>query len=372
MPSKPKYIAKLTDDERVLLDDLTRKGKCAARTLKRAQILLKADDGWQDGDIMQALDVSASMVYDIRKRCVEEGPEAALHDRPRPGQRRKLDDRQAAHLIAVACSDAPEGHDHWTLRLLADKVVELGFAESFSHEAVRQLLKKNTLKPWQVQEWCIPEVSADFVAAMEDVLDLYEEPYDAARPVVCFDESPKQLIAEVRPPEPPEPGKPAREDTEYERKGVRDVMMICEPKRGVREALITERRTKIEFAQSMRHIVELYPDAEVVRVVLDNLNTHKVGSLYEAFPPEDARMIARKLEFHYTPKHGSWLNIAEIELAVLSNTCLSQRIPDEDTLRRQVQANVNERNRKAQPVNWRFNTQDARKKLARLYPSGSS
>jgi hypothetical protein len=207
---------------------------------------------------------------------------------------------------------------------------------------------------------------------MEDVLDVYEEPYDPARPVVCFDESPKQLIAEVRPPEPPAPGKPAREDTEYERKGVRDLMMICEPKRGFREVLVTERRTKLEFAQSMRHITELYPEATVIRVVLDNLNTHKVGSLYEAFPADEARRIAQKLEFHYTPKHGSWLNIAEIELAVLSNTCLSRRIPDEGTLRREIEANVRERNRKAQPVNWRFTTQDARRKLARLYPSVSS
>lgn len=207
---------------------------------------------------------------------------------------------------------------------------------------------------------------------MEDVLDVYEAPYDPARPVVCFDESPKQLIAEVRPPEPPAPGKPAREDTEYERMGVRDLMMICEPKRGFREVLVTERRTKIEFAQSMRHITERYPDATVIRVVLDNLNTHKVGSLYEAFPAEEARRIAQRLEFHYTPKHGSWLNIAEIELAVLSNTCLSRRIPDEDTLRREVEANVRERNLKAQPVNWRFTTQDARRKLARLYPCVSS
>jgi len=204
---------------------------------------------------------------------------------------------------------------------------------------------------------------------MEDVLDLYETPYDPTRPVVCFDESPRQLIAEVRPPEPPAPGKPAREDTEYERKGVQNLMMICEPKCGVREVLVTERRTKIDFAQSMRHLADLYPEAEVIRVVLDNLNTHKVASLYEAFPPEEARLLARKLTFHYTPKHGSGLNIAEIELAVLSNSCLSRRIPDEATLRHEVQANVRERNRKAQPVNWRFTTQDARRKMARLYPS---
>ena len=169
---------------------------------------------------------------------------------------------------------------------------------------------------------------------MEDLLDLYAEPYDPVRPVICFDESPKQLIGEVREPIPPQPGAPARQDTEYKRNGVRNLMMICEPKRGWRDVLIMQRRTKIDFAHAMRHIVECYPDAEVIRVVLDNLNTHKTASLYEAFAPEEARAIARKLEFHYTPKHGSWLNIAELELAVLSNMCLSQRIADEETLRR--------------------------------------
>lgn len=215
-------------------------------------------------------------------------------------------------------------------------------------------------------------MSSDFVAALEDVLDLYEEPYDSKRPMVCFDESPKQLIAEVREPIPAEPGSPARYDTEYERKGVCDLMMICEPKRGFRQVDITDRRTKIEFAHCMKHIVELYPDATVIRVVLDNLNTHKIASLYEAFPAEQARELARRLEFHYTPKHGSWLNIAEIELAVLSNMCLSQRIPDKEILRREVEANVRERNLKAKPVNWRFTNQDARCKLARLYPAVSS
>lgn len=223
-----------------------------------------------------------------------------------------------------------------------------------------------------MQEWCIPEVSAEFVAPMEDLLDLYAEPYDPARPVICFDESPKQLIGEVREPMPPQPGAPARQDTEYKRNGVRNLMMICEPKRGWRDVLIMQRRTKIDFAHAMRHIVECYPDAEVIRVVLDNLNTHKTASLYEAFAPEEARAIARKLEFHYTPKHGSWLNIAELELAVLSNMCLSQRIADEETLRREVEANVRERNAKAIPIKWKFSTQDARRKLARLYPCVST
>jgi hypothetical protein len=203
---------------------------------------------------------------------------------------------------------------------------------------------------------------------MEDVLDVYNAPYDPAHPVVCFDESPKQLVGEVREPIPVQPGNPARRDTEYQRNGVRDLMMICEPKRGWREVLVMERRTRIEFAHCMRHIVGLYPEAESIRVVLDNLNTHNPASLYAAFPPEEARAIARKLEFQYTPKHGSWLNIAEIELAVLSNSCLSKRIPTAEILQHEIQANVRVRNAKALPVKWRFSTQQARRKLARLYP----
>lgn len=228
------------------------------------------------------------------------------------------------------------------------------------------------LKPWQKEQWCIPEVSADFVAAMEDVLDLYEEPYDEKRPVVCFDESPKQLIAEVREPLPLESGQPARHDVEYKRNGVRNLLMICEPKRGWREVLVTKTRTKIDFAQAMKHLVATYASAEVIRVVLDNLNTHKIASLYEAFPADEARALAKKLEFHYTPKHGSWLNIAEIEFAVLANTCLQGRIGEEDALKRVIAASAAERNAKAQPVKWRFTTADARAKLKRLYPVVSS
>jgi hypothetical protein len=176
----------------------------------------------------------------------------------------------------------------------------------------------------------------------------------------------------VRSPIPSRPGAPARQDTEYQRNGVRDLMMICEPKRGWCDVMIMERRTKIKFAHCMRHIVQFYPDAEVIRVVLDNLNTHKAASLYEAFPPEEARAIARKIEFHYTPKHGSWLNITEIELAVLSNTCSSQRIPDEKSLRQQIAANVRKRNAKASPVKCRFTVQETRRKLNRLCPRVST
>lgn len=203
---------------------------------------------------------------------------------------------------------------------------------------------------------------------MEDVLEVYEAPYDEKRPVVCFDESPEPLIEEVRQPLSPEPGQPVRYDVEYKRNGVRNLLMLCEPQRGWREVLVTKTRTKLDFAQAMKHLVATYASAEVIRVVLDNLNTHKIASLYEAFSPTEARALAKKLEFHYTPKHGSWLNIAEIEFAVLTNMCLKRRIGDEDTLKRVTAANIAERNAAAQPVKWRFTTADARQKLRRLYP----
>ena len=215
-------------------------------------------------------------------------------------------------------------------------------------------------------------MSADFVTHMEDVLDLYAEPYDPQRPVVCFDESSTQLLADVREPMPAKPGRPRREDYEYRREGTRNLFLFCEPKAGWRHVAITERRTKEDFALQMRWLVDqAYPDVPVVRVVLDNLNTHRVASLYETFPPAEARRIAQRLEFHYTPKHGSWLNMAEIEFSVFSRSCLRQRLPDEESLCREIQALERERNQAQARINWRFGILDARAKLHRLYPIDS-
>jgi hypothetical protein len=215
-------------------------------------------------------------------------------------------------------------------------------------------------------------VSAEFVACMEDVLDLYAEEYDEQRPVVGFDETSKQLIAETRVPLPAASGRPARYDYEYQRNGVRNLFIFCEPKRGYRRLAVTERRTMQDFAHQMKWLVDVgYPQAGRVRVVLDNLNTHKPASLYETFAPEEARRILRKLEFHYTPKHGSWLNIAEIELSVFSRQCLDRRIGDEETLKREIGKLEEARNAACAKIEWRFTTEDARHKLRRLYPSTS-
>jgi hypothetical protein len=205
---------------------------------------------------------------------------------------------------------------------------------------------------------------------MEDVLDLYHEPYDPQRPVVCFDEGTKQLIGETRVPLPMRPGEPAHYDYEYERHGTCNLFTCFEPLQGWRHVEVTDQRTLIDYAQVMRDLVDRwYPDAERIRVVQDNLNTHKPAALYEAFPPSEARRILERLEFHYTPKHGSWLNMAEIELNALGTQCLDRRIAHKQTLTSEVAAWESERNQRTTTVNWQFTTQDARIKLRKLYPS---
>ena len=198
--ARAKYVVDLAEEERVRLRTLLRRGRASVRMVARSRVLLRAEEGYTDAAIAAVLDVGTATVGRIRKRFVERGLEQALREQPRPGQRRKLSGKQEAHVIAVACTTPPEGHGRWTLRLLAGKVVELGFAPSISPEDGAAGAQKNELKPWQREEWCIPTVTAEFVAAMEDVLDLYGEPYDPRRPTVCFDETSTQLIAERRIP----------------------------------------------------------------------------------------------------------------------------------------------------------------------------
>ena len=215
----------------------------------------------------------------------------------------------------------------------------------------------------------MPTVGAEFVWRMEDILDIYARPHDPRRPQVCFDEHVVQLIAETRQPLPAQPGRPERFDYEYRRNGTRNLFLFFQPLKGWRHVRVTERRTRVDFAECMRFLVdELFPEAEKVVVVLDNLNTHGPASLYEAFEPAEAKRILDKLEFHYTPKHGSWLNMVEIEIGVLCDQCLADRVPDEAILCRSVAAWEKERNDQCSTVNWHFTTIDARNKLKRLYP----
>jgi len=231
--------------------------------------------------------------------------------------------------------------------------------------------KKNTLKPHLKRQWVIPpDANSAFVAAMEDVLEVYHRPHDPDYPVVCLDETSKQLIRETRVPIPAKPGRPARRDYEYERNGTANLFMVFAPLEGWRHVEITDRRTAIDYAHVLKDLSDkLAPDAKKIILVQDNLNTHKPASLYEAFPAAEARRLVERFEWHFTPKHGSWLDMAETELSVLTVQCLDRRIPDKQKLIDEVAAWQASRNQSHAKTNWQFTTADARIKLKRLYPA---
>ena len=367
-----RYRVELSQVERSDLKALLSGGKHASRKLKRAQILLAADAGAGDEEIAMSVGVSGSTVYRTKRRFVEGNLERALSEEQRPGAERKLTGKEEALLVATACAAPPKGRARWTLDLLAGALVKLTEHKSLSRETVRRRLAENDLKPWRKDMWCIPQVDGEYVARMEDVLDLYAEAPDPKRPVVCFDESPVQLIGEVRQPIPARPGQLERYDYEYRRNGTVNLFVLLDVHRPWRKVKVTERRAAEDYARCMRDLVDIhYPDAETIRVVQDNLSTHSAGALYQTFPPTEARRILRRIEFHYTPKHASWLNMVEIEIGVLRGQCLARRIDDPKRLRREITAWERQRNAARSRIKWMFTTEKARAKMGRAYPDTS-
>src|SRR6267142_2819567 len=340
-----RYRVELSQAERCELTAMLSKGKRAARKLKRAQILLAADAGRSDEEIARAVGVGGSTVYRTKRRFVEGNLERALSEEPRPGAERKLTGKEEALLVATACTKPPAGRARWTLELLADAMVRLTEHEGLSSETVRRRLAENHLKPWRKDMWCIPKVDGEYVARMEDVLDLYAEAPDPQRPVVCFDESPTQLIGEVREPIPAKPGQLERYDCEYRRNGTVNLFVFLDAHRPWRRVKVTDRRANQDFAECMRELADVhYPDVPIVRVVMDNLSTHSAGALYDAFSAPEARRVLKRLQFHHTPKHASWLNMVEIEIGVLRSQCLDRRIDDKETILAEVAAWQQRRN----------------------------
>ena len=339
-----KHAVRLSPEDRTTLVERTTSGSAPARTITRARILLKADEStdgaaWTDQQIADALDVGLATVARTRKRALSVGPIAATeHKRPDREYVRALDGAAEARLTQIACSAPPDGYARWSLRLLAGQMVELGHVPALSRETVRRALKKNALKPWLSEQWVIPpDEDAAFVAQMEDVLAVYHRASPEGTALVCLDETSKQLLAETRTPVPCAPGQAARYDYEYERRGVVSLFMVFDPVRAWREVTVRERRTAVDFAHVVRDLLTgPYAGFERVVLVMDNLNTHT--SLYKAFPAVEARALAERLEIHFTPKHGSWLNMAEIELSVLGRQCLSRRVETAEVLRSEAAA----------------------------------
>ncbi len=359
----------LSQTERAELTTFLSGGKQAARKLKRAQVLLAADAGASDDDIAINVGVGGSTVYRTKQRFVLGNLAAALSEQPRPGGCRKLSGKEEALLVATACSKPPAGRARWTLELLAGEMIRLTAHDNVSRETVRRRLAENDLKPWRKDMWCIPQVDGEYVARMEDVLDLYAEPPDPARPVVCFDESPIQLIGEVRQPIAAAPGQLERYDCEYKRNGTTNLFIFLDVHRPWRKVKVTESRTALDFAACMRDLADIhFPNAERIRVVLDNLSTHSAAALYQAFPAGEARRLLRRLEFHYVPKHASWLNMVEIEIGVLRGQCLNRRIDSQQRLIAEIAAWERQRNASAARIKWMFTTAKARAKMGRAYP----
>ena len=303
-----KYLIELTAEEKENLKSITSKGKESARKIKRAQILLMADElAYQDKEIAESISVSTSTIFRTKRDFVEQGLDFALEEGKRPGAPRKLVANQEALLVSLACTKPPEGCCSWTLELLTDEFIALIEGDKpVSIETIRRCLKDNALKPWQKKMWCLADMDAEYIAQMEHVLTVYAQPENPKKPVVNFDEAMKQLVSETRVPVPMQPGQVQKQDYEYKREGMANIYLFFDRHRGWRKAKVTERKTAVDFAHCMKDLVDVhYPDAEKIQVVMDNYNTHKPGSLYKAFPAPEARRIMNRLEFHFTPKHAS-------------------------------------------------------------------
>jgi len=386
------YEVVLTADELAKLKAITHKGAGhSARTIMHANILLKTNDGDIRGKldnrkIAEIFAISPNTVNQVRKTYATEGFEAALNRKTRidAPTLSKITGDFEAQVVATALSPAPKGSARWTLRLLAEHCMENKYIVTISHEAIRDMLNTNQVKPHLSKYWCIPKANdASFVTHMEDILGIYKREYNPDVPVVCMDEKPIQLLGEIRnrvsakplrtDPDTgiPKPGTLEKIDSEYIRCGTASIFIFTEPLRGWRHVVARSSRTKGDFACMMRMVSEEhYPSVEKIILVCDNLNTHNPTSFYEAYSPCIAYELAQKYEFHYTPKHGSWLNIAEAELSSLAIQCLGKRRVDSiEALNETLSAWETSRNARQKGINWRFTAEDARIKLKRLYPT---
>lgn len=370
------YHILLSSRERKSIRHLQKKA-VSPNARARYAILLAADESRcgespSNRDIAARAGTSIPTVIDTIKKYCQEGLSAAITPDRNPRSdtsRLKATGEAEAKIIAKACSSAPEGYTRWTLTLLAKESTVI-LEDSLSRATVGRILRRNEIRPHMSAYWCIPpQEDAEFVAHMEDILDIYQLPYDPKRPVWCMDEKPYQLLNHSREPIPMRPGRIEKIDSEYKREGTVAVFCFINPHTGKILQSVEETRTAVDWAEKIRYLVdEVEPDTEKIILVMDNLNTHTIGSLYKAFPPEEARRIAKKLEVHYTPKHGSWLDIAEIGINIMTRQCLERRIPDIGSLRKELDAWSESYNADPSPVNWQFQATDSRIKLKRLYP----
>lgn len=365
----------LAPEERKALRQILKRTNSPNRR-SRCTILLNADE-FKNGSatyqqIAQRSGVSVPTVIDTLKKFCSEGLDSALTQNRNPNSdvaNLKATGDIQAKVIAKACTPPPEGRVRWTLTLLEEELAVI-LETNLSRSTIGRILQNNDLRPHLSEYWCIPpQQDAEFVAAMEDILDIYQQPYDEKYPLWCMDEKPFQLLDEARNPLPMRPGDITKIDDEYVRNGTISIFCFIQPHTGRIIHSVEPTRTAVDWAEKIKYLVdEVNPEAEKIILVMDNLNTHNTASLYKAFPPEEARRLARKIEIHYTPKHGSWLDIAEIGINIMTRECLNRRLPDIETLKAELKVWNDAYNSDPTTINWQFNNETSRVKLKSLYP----
>lgn len=336
-----------------------------ARVIYRANALNLRQKGLSAAEVADFLEITSRTVFNIEANYKKGGLEKALHDDPRPGTPICFDDRIKSQIVALVCSNPPQGFDRWTLDLIQEHSVKKGIVGSIGRDTIRVILQEHDLKPWQQKSWCIPDLDDEFIERMEDVLKIYEKLYNKKKPVVCLDEKPVQLLDDIRPFSGIESGKIKKVDYEYKRNGTANVFCAVEPKKGVYLNKVTTRRTSDEFAKFLASIERKYSHAEKIILVMDNLNTHNERALLEFYGQEQGKWIWSRFKVHYTPKHASWLNQAEIAINMYARQCLGKtRVPDINILRKRTNAWNKIVNRRNVTINWKFTRKDAREKFS--------
>lgn len=356
-------IFSLKEEDKKYLQVFIRSGSAGHEVIRAMTLLLK-HAGQTRAEVASTLDVTPRTVTNTCSNYSELGVERSLKDDPRPGQPMIFDDRIKSKIVALVCSDPPEGFDRWSLDLIKSKAESEKIVDTISKEKIRIILQEHDLKPWQQRMWCIPELTPEYIERMETILDIYERGDCENRPLICLDEKPIALFEDSRPAELMEPGQTKKVDYEYVRNGTANVFMAVEPFAGKYSVQVTENRTGDKFAQFLKDMSLKYKSATKIVLIMDNLNIHKKSSLEKTFGQKEADEIWEKFEVHYTPKHASWLNQAEIAIGMYSRQCLGKtRIPSIEVLKKKTKSWSEFINGKAVTINWTFNKQVAREKM---------
>ena len=350
------------DREQIL--KIIKKGSHDARTICRANVLNMRGKGFTAIEISEALEISPRTVFNIQSNYRDGGLDKALRDDPRPGIAPKFDDSIKSQIVALVCSDPPNGFDRWTLDLIVKTTKEIGIVSNISRSTVSVILREHDLKPWQQKSWCIGKIDDDYIEKMEDVLKTYEKPVSKRKPLVCLDEKMVHLTEDIRPPRGWLPGRIKQIDYEYKRNGSANVFCAILPHEGIYINQVTEKRTKNDFAKFLASLERKLSNAEKIMLVMDNLNTHKEDSLIQYYGEREGKRIWNRFEVHYTPKHGSWLNQAELAINIYARQCLGKsRIPTIELLRKKTQFWNKVVNKRRVCIKWKFTRKKAREKF---------